>query len=279
MLCQKKSSDRTVGWASVPSATIGETASGASRGVVTLDPASLERIIPATLEHECATGQPTLELHLARYKFAHDHLDPGRVLDIACGVGYGTKLLSTANGIQSAIGVDISADAIEYARLHYGHGGIEFITANALEFSDASKFENIVSLETIEHVPDPRALLAHLTSLLKPNGTFIGSVPVTPSVDANPHHRTDFTATSFRNMAKACGLVEMDSFYQDQVYDPVAILRGKEKRSSGIRRNIPRYYLANPGRFWARMYSTVRHGFKNRYITIAWKKSTTMVQR
>jgi SAM-dependent methyltransferase len=237
-----------------------------------LDSASLERIIPALLEHEDATGKPTLELHLSRYRFALEHVQPGRVLDIACGVGYGTKLLSSANVIQAAIGVDISEDAIEYARSHYGHDGIQFVSADALQFTDASGFENIVSLETIEHVPDPLALLAHLTRLLKPSGILIGSVPITPSVDANPHHRTDFTAGSFRKISKALGLVELDSLCQDQRYNPIALLSGKEKRSSGIRRNLAGYYLANPNRLWARVGSTLRYGFKNRYLTIAWKK-------
>jgi SAM-dependent methyltransferase len=223
------------------------------------------------LEHEGATGEPTLELHLTRYKFAAQRIRPGRVLDIACGVGYGTNLLSTVDGIQMAIGVDISADAIDYARSHYQHGGIRFIRADALEFNDEAGFDNIVSLETIEHVPDPSALLAHLAGLLKPDGILIGSVPITPSVDANPHHRTDFTAASFRKMAKALGLVELDSLVQDQAYDPIAILRGKEKRSGGIRRNLPAYYLQNPGRLWARIRSTLFDGFKNRYLTIAWK--------
>ncbi|WP_348262184.1 class I SAM-dependent methyltransferase [Telmatobacter sp. DSM 110680] len=237
-----------------------------------LDSGSLERIIPALLEHEGATGAPTLELHLMRYKFAAEHIQPGRVLDIACGVGYGTKVLSASRFIKEAIGVDISADATEYAQSQYGNDGIKFVTADALEFTDSFGFENIVSLETIEHVPDPRALLGHLTSLLKSGGILIGSVPITPSVDANPHHRTDFTAYSFRKIACAFGLVELDSLCQDQSYDPVAILRGKEKRSSGIRRNIPAYYLANPDRLWARIYSTLQYGFRNRYLTIVWRK-------
>lgn len=237
-----------------------------------LDSESLERIIPAQLEHEDATGKPTLELHLARYRFALEHLQPGRVLDIACGVGYGTRLLSSAAAIQAAIGVDISEDAIEYARSHYGHTGIEFVTADALAFTDASGFENIVSLETIEHVPDPAALLAHLTSLLKPKGILIGSVPITPSVDANQHHRTDFTAASFRKMAKILGLAELDSLCQDQGFDPIALLTGKEERSGGLRRNIAGYYLANPDRLWARVCSTLRYGFRNRYLTVAWRK-------
>jgi hypothetical protein len=73
-------------------------------------------------------------------------------------------------------------------------------------------------------------------------------------------------------MGKALGLLEVGSLFQDQVYDPIAILSRREKRSSDIRRNITAYYLANPGRLCARVYSTLRYGFKNRYLTIAWRK-------
>lgn len=241
-----------------------------------LDSGSLERIIPSMLDATGATGEETLQLHLARYQFAAHHLQPGRVLDIACGVGYGTMLLSTRRDIvQSATGVDLAADAIEYAKRCYAQDNVDFVESDALAFHDSSGFENIVSLETIEHVPDPRALLAHLVTLLKPNGILTGSVPVTPSVDANPHHLTDFTAASFRRMGKELGLVEVDSLYQNQVYDPVAILRGKEKRSGGIRRNLPAYYAANPRRLWARIFSTLRYGFTNRYLTVTWRKSAS----
>jgi 2-polyprenyl-3-methyl-5-hydroxy-6-metoxy-1,4-benzoquinol methylase len=238
-----------------------------------LDSASLERIIPALLEQKGATGRPTLELHLMRYKFAVQHLLPGRVLDIACGVGYGTKLLGGADGIRSAIGVDLSADAIEYARSNFGQNGIEFVASDALEFSDATGFENIVSLETIEHVLNPPAFLTHLVGMLKPDGILIGSVPITPSVDVNPHHRTDFTESSFEEIARVLGLVKLGALYQDQTYNPIAILSGKEERSGGIRRNILSYYRAHPRRLWARVSTTLRYGFKNRYLTIAWRKA------
>ncbi|MBV8570071.1 MAG: class I SAM-dependent methyltransferase [Acidobacteriaceae bacterium] len=238
-----------------------------------LNPASLERIIPEMLESAGTTGQPTLALHLSRYEFAARHMQPGRVLDIACGVGYGTKLLATrADSIRLAIGVDISADAIDYARARYAHDRIKFVEADALEFSDSVGFENIVSLETIEHVPDPHALLAHLVRLLRPNGTLIGSVPITPTVDVNPHHLTDFTAASFRRLGRRLGLLELDALIQDQVYDPVAVLTKKERRLTGMRGNLPAYYIANPGRLWARIYSTLRHGFKTRNLTLVWKK-------
>ena len=55
---------------------------------------SLERLVPDTLDPDDATGRATFELHLERYRFASGHLRPGRALDLACGVGYGTALLA-----------------------------------------------------------------------------------------------------------------------------------------------------------------------------------------
>ena len=55
---------------------------------------TIERIVPDAVSPGDATGQATLELHLRRYKFAATQLRPGRLLDIACGVGYGTRLMA-----------------------------------------------------------------------------------------------------------------------------------------------------------------------------------------
>src|SRR6185369_7080809 len=217
-------------------------------------------------------GEATLDLHLARYRFAKRHIQPGTLLDIACGVGYGTAILVSSNDqIVRATGVDISEEAVGYAREHYGGSRTQFVHADALTFCDGAPFDNIVSLETIEHVPKPGEFLLHLAGLLKPGGILIGSVPVTPSVDANPHHRTDFSERSFRALGRDLGLVEMDCLSQVQPYDPIAIPRGKEKRSDGIRRNLSGYYMANPKKLLARVWSTARYGFQNRYLTIAWR--------
>ena len=55
---------------------------------------SLERIVPRLMDTEDRAGAETLEIHLERYRFAADHARPGRLLDLACGVGYGTRLMA-----------------------------------------------------------------------------------------------------------------------------------------------------------------------------------------
>ncbi len=162
-----------------------------------IDANSLERIVPDQLQSAEATGSETLQLHMERYAFATENLIQGRVLDIACGVGYGTAMLATSKLITHAMGVDISGAAVRFATQRYGNEKISFQCSDALTFSSNNCFENIVSLETIEHVDHPRLFFAHLASMLVPGGRLVASVPVTPSVDANPHHKSNFSVKSF----------------------------------------------------------------------------------
>ena len=116
---------------------------------------SMERIVPDELQSG-TTGQETLAFHLERYAFASKHIQQGHVLDIACGVGYGTAFLAEQNdGINSITGVDISAGAIQYAKERYSHSKINFIAADAMLYKVDEKYDVIISLETIEHLPKP----------------------------------------------------------------------------------------------------------------------------
>src|SRR6476661_9129671 len=119
---------------------------------------SLERIVPEQLRADEATGADTLKLHIARYEFAQSKLVPGTALDMACGVGYGTAILASSSKISHATGVDISTDAVAYSLQHYQSERTNFTCSPALAFNPDSRFENVVSLETIEHVEDPALL-------------------------------------------------------------------------------------------------------------------------
>jgi len=234
---------------------------------------SLERIVPDEVKPAETTGSETLRLHMERYQFAGLHLLPGNVLDIACGVGYGTALLAEKASVTKALGVDISSSSVEYARRRYGVEKVMFECGDAAEFRPASLFTNIVSLETIEHVANPDALFAHLVSLLLPGGRLIASVPITPSVDANPHHRRNFSSGSFMRMGKQNSLVCVDSMVQIQRFDPVAIVARAEARSANTRQNLAFFYLHNPSHLGLRLWSTIRNGFVNKYLTVVWQRT------
>ncbi|MCH8082649.1 MAG: class I SAM-dependent methyltransferase [Myxococcales bacterium] len=237
-----------------------------------LDTTSLERLVPDELRSGDVTGEEALRISLERYRFAAQHVRPGRLLDLACGVGYGTRFLTDrAEQLTTALGVDLSESAVAYATERYANERTGFLSCDAMQFEDAECFDTIVSIETIEHLPDPEGFVEHLIGLLRPGGHLIGSVPITPSVDANPHHLHDFTDRSFRRLVGRHGLEVLDSLVQHQSFGLRAVLTRSEARLESMRRNLPAWYLRHPGALLRRVVSTLRHGFVNRYLTIAWR--------
>ncbi|MEO5800458.1 MAG: class I SAM-dependent methyltransferase [Gemmatimonadales bacterium] len=234
--------------------------------------ATLERIVPDALEADSATGRATLELHLARYHFAVQQLRGGRVLDLACGVGYGSAVLAQAPGVSMVVGGDISLAALRHARRHYADPAVRLGCGSYADWLRPASFDGIVSLETIEHVPDPALLLQQFARALRPGGILVASVPVTPSVDANPHHLTDFTPASFRSLCQGAGFVEVASMEQVQPYSPIRIVTRQEERVQDMRQGLLKYYAAHPGAAIRRVLATLRYGFTNRYLTVAWAK-------
>lgn len=225
---------------------------------------SLERIAPAELG-EGVTGRDTLRLHCQRYDFAARWVT-GRVLDLACGVGYGAEILAANPHVDSVVGIDRDAGAIAYARAHYGQAA-KFIVDDAMHYADAQRFDAIVTLETIEHLPDPASFALRIQSLLRPGGVIVASAPITPSVDANPHHFTDFTERTFLRVFN--GLTEVDRLLQIQRYSPWAVLQRTDARMEDMRRNRLRYYVHHPDSLARRLIATLRYGFVNRYLTVA----------
>ena len=106
--------------------------------------------------------------HIARYRFAKDFVSGKRVLDIACGEGYGAAALAKA-GAASVTAVDISAEICEHARQKYNLDA-RAGDAQAIPLPDRS-IELIVSFETIEHVDAPANFLGECARILVPEGT------------------------------------------------------------------------------------------------------------
>jgi SAM-dependent methyltransferase len=230
---------------------------------------SLERLVPDALAASDVTGRDALALHLERYDFAARWARPGRLLDIACGVGYGTqRLAERVGGAREVVGVDVSAEAIEHARARYAHPLARYEAADAMGFADAEGFDTIVSLETLEHLPEPAGFVARVAGLLRPRGVLVASVPTTPSVDVNPHHLHDFSAASFRRLLARVGLRELAALEQAQPVPLAAVLGRGELRLADRREGLPAWYLAHPGALARRVYATLRYGLANRYLTL-----------
>jgi SAM-dependent methyltransferase len=130
--------------------------------------------------------------HWHRYGWAARLVQGKRVLDAACGEGYGSHLLSQA--ASRVIGIDLDEGAIEHARRRYGSDNLEFLSADCtrLPLSDDS-VDVVVSFETLEHLAEQDQLLAEFRRVLAPEGFLLLSSPDRKTYSdesgyANPYH-------------------------------------------------------------------------------------------
>lgn len=157
-----------------------------------------ERMIPGMVDAE-------LELeHRLRYLFARQFVIDKNVLDAACGAGYGTVEL--ARVAKSAIGIDISEEAIEHAKQTYEQPNLEYrvCSVEQLEFQNAA-FDTVISFETLEHVPEEvqYKFLKEIKRVLKQDGTLVMSTPnheVYKERGENHYHVKELTEKEFRDV-------------------------------------------------------------------------------
>lgn len=117
------------------------------------------------------------EEHLYRYELACKYVAGLRVLDAACGAGYGSALLKRA-GASEVVGVDVDNRSISLAQRDYGGEGIHFETGDVLKLPFADEtFDAVISFETIEHVEKGAAWIRESARVLKPDGLFMVSTP------------------------------------------------------------------------------------------------------
>lgn len=158
-----------------------------------------ERMVPEV------SGEETFWGHVYRYAFACRFIEAKRVLDIACGEGYGSAALLKA-GAASVIGVDVSEEVCRHARAKYGidarHG-----SAEKIPLPDAS-VDIIISFETIEHLTNPFRFLDECTRVLTHSGWLVISTPnkgvyKTASEEQNPFHFSEMTEAEFSSALRA----------------------------------------------------------------------------
>ena len=157
-----------------------------------------ERVIPNQVDPDLFNE------HQARYAFAARLARKEHVLDAGCGTGYGTAELACQ--ARDVLGIDISAEAVAYAREHFGAENIRFAQASCTAIPTAAEtFDLIAAFEIIEHLSDWRAFLREARRVLAPGGLFLVSTPnknyyaeTRRREGPNPFHKHEFELEEFR---------------------------------------------------------------------------------
>lgn len=129
-----------------------------------------------------------------------------RILDLGCGVGHGTLMLADVDGCE-IVGVDASAEAIDYARESYGAANVTYVAATAQDYlRDAGAFDYVVSRHALEHIPDGLrlALRFERRRRLIVNVPYMELPHDVAGALANPFHElTDISEADFADYPRA----------------------------------------------------------------------------
>lgn len=167
-----------------------------------------ERLIPD--EYNATYTDRLIYLtHTATYEFAKKFAR-GRVLDLGCGAGYGTAMVSKA--VDKAVGVDVDVATVAAANNKYGDARTSFTHIQPSEqaplpFANES-FDTVLSFQVIEHVKNPVTYLREAFRVLKPEGTLVLATPDRRTrlwrwqKPWNRHHFTEFTPNQIEGLLR-----------------------------------------------------------------------------
>lgn len=127
--------------------------------------------------------------HLSRYVFFSGWASGKDVLDVACGNGYGSHLLSRV--ARSVTAVDLAAHLVEYGRKHNPAPNLRYVCADVAALAGEAQVDLVTSVETFEHIPSDRipAYVGALRDVLRPDGVLLCTTPFARETVRAPNNR------------------------------------------------------------------------------------------
>ena len=188
---------------------------------------AVERIVPGTEEFKQQHAW-----HMQRYLFAKKFCKGKKVLDAACGSGYGSAEI--AKVAKSVIGIDISDSAINFAKANYRLPNLEYKKINAEQLTKLrKKFGTIASFETIEHLKNYRKFLGGVIKSMHKDDTFILSTPNFKIKSYNKFHLHEFYFSEL--------FMLLHNYFEEvELYGEKLSEKGKIKTRQGLRHFVDR---------------------------------------
>lgn len=176
---------------------------------------------------------PTWQRHVAAYAECARFLPAGRVLDLGCGVGHSFQLLAP----RETVGVDRDPDALEGQERE-----THVADMRSLPFEDGS-FASVLSVQSIEHVPDPERVLTEVIRVLEPRGVAVLVTPnrltfARPDEIIDPYHYVEYDPGQLRELcARFFDSVELWGLFGSQRY--LDIVAGERRQLDALLRRDP----------------------------------------
>jgi SAM-dependent methyltransferase len=179
------------------------------------EPLYLQRDQPAGVPPLSLTGERTLpdvpeenywfRRHLVVYEWIAARTHGRRVVDLACGEGYGSAVLGRTAA--SVVGVDANPEAFAHAGAKYTSPTVRFERDMIETWS--GDVDCVVFLQTIEHVQDPDAVFERVRELIGPGGVAYVSTPNVLTLaprgeerSGNPWHVREYKPDEYRALCE-----------------------------------------------------------------------------
>jgi ubiquinone/menaquinone biosynthesis C-methylase UbiE len=188
-----------------------------------------ERMVP-----EFHAGTSIYGEHYVRYDAAQSLVKGKTVLDIACGSGYGTKLL--AKNAKKVYGVDIAPEVVEYAQENYGVPNAEYLVGDGESIPlEDNTVDVVISFETIEHIKHYTQFLEEVRRVLKDEGLLVLSTPnELEFAEGNHYHLHEFKEQELKDLLGK-QYKYTNSYYQgDWIYSALLPESLVSKETGGI---------------------------------------------
>ena len=192
---------------------------------------------------------PTWQRHVAAYRLCAGLLPQGRTLDLGCGIGHSYEELAP----RETVGVDIDSDALE-GQDRETHAA----DMRELPFGDRA-FDSVLSVQSIEHVPDPERVLAEVRRVLRPGGVAVFVTPNRltfgrPDEIIDPYHYVEYSPPELERLCASWfpRAAVMGLFGSERYLELVAEQR--EKLDRLLRRDPLRLRRLVPRRARRRLY-------------------------
>lgn len=180
-----------------------------------------ERLVPSE-----NAGQALYYEHLARYLFASNFSENKNVLDLGCGSGYGSYILKKNGKAKLVTGIDISLEAINYAKVTYNIKNLVFRVGDVSNLSNLNprSFDLIACFEVIEHILYQKSMIAGVVNALKNNGIFLVSTPNTLTYPkGNKFHLKELSPANFQKLLKSkfkfVKFLYQNYFLSEEIFD------------------------------------------------------------
>jgi SAM-dependent methyltransferase len=185
---------------------------------------------------------PTWQRHVAAYGLCAPLLPVGRVLDVGCGVGHSFELLAP----RETVGLDLDPDVLAGQQRETRVGDMR-----SLPFPDGS-FGAVLSVQALEHVPDPERAVAEAARVLEPGGVAVYVTPNRltfgrPDEVIDPYHYVEFSPAELRRFCEGAfakvelqGLFGSDRYLELVAAEKLDLDRVLRRDPLRLRRLVPR---------------------------------------